>query len=107
MHTFIQLSNLMEREVAPGFFGKMIHTEQVTVAHFRIVRGSVLPLHQHVHEQVTNVLAGELELTIDGVTRICRAGESVVIPSNVPHSGRALTDCQVIDIFCPARQDYQ
>ena len=107
MQPFRSLSSLEEKELIPGFFGKMVHTDQLTVAHFRIERGSTLPEHHHVHEQVTNVVRGELEMTVDGETRVCKAGDVVVIPSEVPHSARALSDCRVIDVFQPARNDYR
>ncbi len=107
MSVFIQLSDIPEKEIVPGFFAKMIHTDGVTVAHFRIVAGSTLPEHRHIHEQVTNVISGELELTVDGKTHVCKAGEAAAIPSNVPHAGRALTDCYVIDVFRPTREDYK
>ncbi len=107
MNSFIQVSDIPEKEIVPGFFGRMIHTDSMTVAHFRIKAGSVLPEHFHVHEQVTNVIQGELEMTIGGQTMVCKAGMSAVMPSNVPHSGRALTDCLVIDVFQPARDDYR
>jgi hypothetical protein len=35
------------------------------------------------------------------------AGSVHVIPSLVPHSALALTDCKVIDSFSPARDDYR
>lgn len=107
MSVFIKLADIPEKEIVPGFFGKMIHTDGVTVAHFRILAGSILPEHHHIHEQVTNVISGELEMTIGGETHVCKAGESAAIPSNVVHSGRALTDCYVVDIFRPARDDYK
>jgi quercetin dioxygenase-like cupin family protein len=107
MHPFRSLSALEEKEIIKGFFGKMVHTDQLTVAHFRIEMGSTLPEHHHVHEQVTNIVSGELEMTIGGETKVCKAGDVVVIPSGVPHSARALTDCRVIDVFQPARDDYR
>ncbi len=107
MDNFIRLSELPAREILPGFHGKMIHTDNLTVAHFQIDKGSILPEHHHVHEQVTNVIRGELEMTMAGNTRVCRAGDVVVIPSGVPHSARALTDCTVVDVFQPARDDYR
>ncbi len=107
MHPFRSLSALEEKELIPGFFGKMVHTDRMTVAHFRIEKGSSLPEHHHVHEQVTNVVSGELEMTVGRETKVCKAGDVVVIPSGVPHSARALTDCHVIDVFQPARDDYR
>lgn len=107
MDNFIRLADLPSREILPGFHGKMIHTGNMTVAHFLIEAGSVLPEHHHVHEQVTNVIQGELEMTLAGKTRVCRPGDVVVIASDVPHSARALTDCVVVDVFQPARDDYR
>ncbi len=107
MHPFISISDLDEKEIIKGFFGKMVHTGRLTVAHFRIEKGSTLPEHHHVHEQVTNIVSGELEMTVGGETKVCKAGDVVVIPSDVPHSARALTDCRVIDVFQPAREDYR
>ena len=107
MNPFVPLSGVEEKEIIKGFFGKMIHTDNMTVAHFRVLAGSELPEHHHVHEQVTNVLSGELEMTVNGKTHVCKAGEVIVIPSNVPHSARALTDCRLVDVFQPAREDYK
>jgi len=107
MNPFVPLSGVEEKEIIKGFFGKMIHTDNMTVAHFRVLAGSELPEHHHVHEQVTNILSGELEMTVGGKTHVCKAGEVIVIPSNVPHSARALTDCHLVDVFQPAREDYR
>lgn len=107
MNPFVTLAEVEEREIVPGFHGKMVHTDGLTVAHFRIEAGSILPEHHHVHEQVTNVIEGELEMTINGVTQVCKAGMVATIPPNVPHSGRALTDCKVVDVFRPTRADYR
>lgn len=107
MNPYLHLSDIAVKDILPGFHGRMIHTDHVTVAHFRIDAGSVLPEHFHVHEQVTNVLEGELEMVIGGVKRVCKAGDCAVIPSNMPHSGRALTDVWVVDVFCPTREDYK
>jgi len=107
MNPFIALSDIESREIVPGFHGRMVHTDGLTVAHFTIKAGSVLPEHQHEHEQVTNVIEGELEMTINGETKVCKTGMVAAIPPNVPHSGKALTDCKVVDVFRPARDDYR
>ena len=81
--------------------------ENMTIAYWDIKQGSVLPEHSHPHEQTTNVISGTLEMTIDGSTKPVKFGEVVAIKSNVIHSGTALTDCVVIDVFSPVREDYK
>ena len=104
---FQQLAELPSRELLPGFKGKFIHLENMTMAYWEIAKGSVLPEHSHVHEQTTNVISGELEMTIGGETKVLTAGQVGIMPGNVPHSGKALTDCVVIDVFSPVREDYR
>ncbi len=105
--SFINLNEITEREIVPGFKGKFIHSENVTVVHWSITAGSQLSEHNHPHEQVTNVLAGELELTVEGVTRRLKSGEVAVVPSDVKHHGIAITDCYILDVFYPVREDYR
>ena len=107
MENFIQTDVLPEQMLREGIYARFVHTEQMTVAHVLLVKGAVLPMHAHIHEQVTNVVQGELEMTVDGHTRICRPGDVVVLPSNVPHGAVALSECRVIDVFQPVREDYR
>lgn len=107
MNNFTATSQIEEKEIASGIFAKFIHMENMTVGHVRFVKGAVLPLHHHIHEQVTNIIKGEFEMTVDGETQLCKAGDIVVLPANIPHTGVALTDCYMIDIFQPVREDYK
>ena len=50
---------------------------------------------------------GGFELTLNGVKHELHAGDILVIPSNVTHSGKSITDCEIIDVFHPVRDDYQ
>lgn len=101
------LSTVPSREIMPGFSGKLLHTDRMTLAYWEITTGAELPLHDHPHEQVVNMLSGEFELTLAGKTHHLREGEVLVIPSGVPHSGKALTDCRILDVFQPVREDYR
>jgi quercetin dioxygenase-like cupin family protein len=38
--------------------------------------------------------------------QVVRAGEVLVIPSNLPHKAEALEDTLDVDIFAPPRQDW-
>lgn len=107
MKPFLNLKDLPEKELVPGFNAQLLHMDGTTIGHVRAKKGAQLPEHHHLHEQVTNIVSGELEMTIAGETKTCRAGDVVAIPPHVPHSARALTDCYLIDVFHPVREDYK
>jgi quercetin dioxygenase-like cupin family protein len=101
------IETLPEKELMPGFKGRFIHTGSMTISYWRIASGSILPLHAHIHEQVTQVIEGTLELTVEGQTFILKPGDVLTIAPNEKHSGRALKDCYVQDTFLPEREDYK
>jgi unsaturated pyranuronate lyase len=104
---FQRLDELEERELVPGFHVRFVHSETMTVAHWTIEAGSSLPLHAHPHEQISQVVEGRFELTVGDETCVLDPGLVAVIPSNVSHGGRAITDCRIIDVFHPVRDDYR
>ena len=104
---FLNLNDIDQKELLPGFSVRFVHTEKMTLAFWDIKAGSVLPEHSHHHEQVAaQVISGEFELTLEGETKVMKAGDIAVIPSNSIHSGKAITDCQLLDVFSPVREDY-
>ena len=104
---FLNLKDLEEREIVPGYRVKFVHSENMTLAYWDVDQGAALPEHSHPHEQIANVLEGRFELTVDGEPRILEPGMVAVIPGGVPHSGVALTPCRLLDAFHPPREDYQ
>jgi len=103
----LALESIPEKEIFPGYFGRLIHTDNLTLAFWRIVAGSSVPEHSHVNEQVVNGIEGTFEMTVGGELVIVGPGEILVIPSNVKHSGKAITDCKILDVFYPVREDYK
>ena len=100
-----EISKIEQKEVMKGFHGRFFHTNSSTIAFWEIEKGALLPEHAHIHEQTTQLIEGELEMTIDNKTMILKPGMIVQIPSNVKHSGKALKACKLTDTFCPARED--
>lgn len=88
-----------------GLTGTIVHSSTMSIAHWTFTAGTALPEHAHPHEQVALVVEGELELTIAGDPQMLRTGDAAVIPGNVPHAARAVTDCRVVDTFHPVRED--
>jgi quercetin dioxygenase-like cupin family protein len=103
----VKLDELPELQIADGILAHAVNTQTVTVLHVRLAEGAILPEHAHYNEQVVNVIEGELELTVDGETHSLVPGKVMVLPPNVPHSGRVISDCRVVDVFHPAREDFR
>jgi quercetin dioxygenase-like cupin family protein len=76
----------------------------MTIARLNILKDAVVPEHSHINEQVANVERGELLFHIGAVDQVVGAGESLVIPPNVPHGVVALEDTVVTGIFTPRRE---
>jgi quercetin dioxygenase-like cupin family protein len=88
---------------------KLVTGERVMIAHVYLKKGDDVPRHQHENEQLTYILEGALRLWFgpnDEREITVRAGEVVVIPSNVPHRALALEDTVDVDVFNPPRQDW-
>lgn len=102
-----QLKNIPPKELAPGLTGYYAHGTNMTFGLVEIKAGSNLPMHSHPHEQITYILEGQLDMTIDRKECKLTAGMYYVIPSNVLHGAVAVTDCKVIDVFNPVREDYR
>ncbi len=101
------LSHLPSKQLLLGFHGRFIHTEKTTLSFWEIEEGAILPEHSHPHEQSSIVLEGRMELTIDGQTRVYEPGLVAVIAPHIVHSGRALSACKILDVFCPVREEYK
>ena len=99
--------DLEAEDMIPGFKVRFVHGESMTLAYWDVNKGAELPEHSHAHEQICNVISGQFELVIQGQSTVLKAGDVGVIPSYAVHSGKALTDCKIIDAFHPVREDYR
>ncbi len=101
----IELKKLPDLELAEGIYAHAVNTGTMTVLHVTIKKDAVLPEHSHLHEQIVNVVEGELELTVAGEKFHLVPGRVMVLPPHIVHSGKGLTECRVIDVFHPVRED--
>jgi quercetin dioxygenase-like cupin family protein len=96
-------------QLKKGLSRKLITGARMMIAHVYFKSGEDVPRHSHDNEQLTYILSGALRFWFganDEQEVTVRAGEVVVIPSNVPHRAVALEDTLDIDIFAPPRQDW-
>jgi quercetin dioxygenase-like cupin family protein len=101
------IKDIKVKEVVPGILGHYAHGAGLTLGYVEVAAGSILPQHSHVHEQITYIIEGQLDMVIGGKDCSLKAGMYYVIPSNVPHGATAPVDCKVIDVFNPVREDYR
>jgi quercetin dioxygenase-like cupin family protein len=92
------LNPLIDRQYVAG--------ERSMLARLILRKGCIVPLHSHENEQITYILEGALKFLLQDREIVVRAGEVLVIPSQVPHSAEALEDTVDLDVFCPPRADW-
>jgi quercetin dioxygenase-like cupin family protein len=107
--TFHRWDDMPKEKVTDKIDRRLIVGERMMLAHVYLAKGSIVPQHSHENEQLTYILQGALRFWIgeDGAQElVVRAGEVLVIPSNVPHKAEALEDTLDVDVFSPPRQDW-
>lgn len=103
---FINFNTKKKVRIWDGVTGPLHHSDKLTFGYFTLEKGAMAAEHQHPHEQWTHVLSGELEFTLGGEKQLLTSGMAAFIPSNTPHSAKAITVCNVIDCFLPVREDF-
>ena len=88
---------------------RLITGDRMMIAHVYLKKGDDVPKHSHHNEQLTYILEGALKFWLGpaGAEELTvRAGEVLVIPSNLEHRALALEDTLDVDVFNPPRQDW-
>jgi len=85
---------------------QMVWGQEIMLARVLLKRGCIVPEHSHHNEQLTYILEGALKFWIDGKEIVVNAGETLCIPSNMPHKAEALVDTVDLDVFTPPRADW-
>ncbi len=104
---FVNVDSFPAKERLPGWHGRYFHSDTMTFAHYDFVRGASIHEHFHSQEEVCEVIEGELEITIDGVTHVARSGVVAIVPSGARHSVKALSDGRAIIIDSPRRPEFE
>lgn len=95
-------------ELAPGANSRLISGKNMQLSFIAMDPHSAFPHHIHPEEQMMLVLRGACnEILLDG-KQAMRANDVVRIPANMVH-GAEISElgCDALDIFWPARADYQ
>lgn len=96
-------------QISPSIKRKMIWGKHTMVARLEIKKDCLVPQHHHENEQISFIKSGSIRFWLGEVKSEVvdvHAGESLIIPPNLPHEALALTDIVGEDTFSPPRQDW-
>jgi len=98
--------NLPDIDIAlDGVKGKLFQGENHQIVFFDIAPIGEIPAHSH-GEQWGVVVDGEMHLTVDGKTKICKKGDWYHIPEGTVHSAVFKTRVFAIDVFADKDRYY-
>lgn len=94
-------------ELGGGVKRKILsYDERIMAVEVDFEKGAIGAMHTHPHSQISYVLSGRFEATIDGVTKIIEKGDTYVTAPNAPHGVICVEAGTLLDVFTPMREDF-
>lgn len=106
LHRHVPWDSVPLEDLNPLLQRQFVVGQEIMLARVLLKKGSIVPEHSHINEQLTYILEGALKFWIGGKVIVVNAGEVLTIPSNLPHKAEALEDTVDIDVFTPPRADW-
>lgn len=92
----------------PGLLRRVLASSpRMMLVEHQMEQGWAGARHSHPHVQAVYVISGRLRFSCGEETFEVAAGDSFVIPGAMAHQAWALEPSLVLDVFTPAREDYQ
>lgn len=88
----VDTKQLPAGEPCPGWHDRYFRSDLMSFTYCEVHEGAWVHEHVHPEEEVWHVVEGTLRFTLDGEEHVLGPGAAVVVPSNVPHSVRAVTE---------------
>lgn len=91
-----------------AFERKLFYGKELMMVRNEVRPHGVLALHSHPHAQMTMVLAGACDVTMEGETFHLTTDGVVYFPPDVPHEvvNTEETTLVLLDAFTPIREDF-
>ena len=105
---FAHRSDATPVEMMPGVTRRTLSTsERMMLIDVVLEKGSIVPFHSHPHEQIGYLASGRVLFEMGDERRELSAGDSWLVPPDVPHQVTALEHSLAIDVFFPPREEYR
>lgn len=101
-------NNEVEQNVLGGGISRKVlaYDRNMMSVEVRFEKGAIGSMHTHPHTQISYVLEGSFEATIDGETTVINKGDTYITAPNAPHGVVCLEAGALLDIFTPMREDF-
>lgn len=102
-------NGIQEEKLAEGITRRMFWGQNIMVVQIQLAPNVVVPVHEHVSEQVTMIQDGSLTMSFsDGSESVVlKKGDMIVIPGSKAHGVDVGEDgCVAMDVFSPIREDF-
>ncbi len=104
---FVYNKDVIAKACEPGVQRKILsYTEELMMCEITFEKGACGYTHSHPHLQITYIVKGSFEFTIDGEKKIVNAGDSLFMPANSVHGTVALEEGMLVDVFNPMRKEF-
>jgi len=98
---------LLITEPEPGLRRQVLaRSSGMMLVRHEMRKGWIGEAHRHPHEQMVYVISGHLRVIVGGDPIDVLSGDNFIVGCNVEHQATAIEDSVVLDVFCPAREDY-
>ncbi|BFK02366.1 cupin domain-containing protein [Parabacteroides goldsteinii] len=82
----VDLSNLVDYSAGGVVSKQIVKSAAGNITLFSFDKGEGLSEHTAPFDALVQILEGEMEIVVDGNHSRMKAGESLVLPANVPHA---------------------
>lgn len=105
----VNKANIQKVKALDGVYRKtMAYNDSVMLCYFDLEKNAEIPLHDHDSHQIGYVVSGKIQFITE--TRgdfLAQEGDSYVFDSREKHGARVLETAEVIEVFCPTRDEYK
>lgn len=105
----VNKANIQKVKALDGVYRKtMAYNDSVMLCYFDLEKNAEIPLHDHDSHQIGYVVSGKIQFITE--TRgdfLAQEGDSYVFNSREKHGAKVLETAEVIEVFCPTRDEYK
>lgn len=95
----LEMVNLVEYQPGRVVSLTLVQNEELTLTLFAFAKGEGVSTHSAPGDAMVYMLDGEAEITIGEEKLIAHAGETIVMPTNIPHGLNATEDFKMMLIL--------